>query len=401
VSSNPSRACRQGGIVLENFEIQGFRAFSRLQVGRFGRVNLVVGRNNVGKTMLLEALRVYALGGNPVALRNLLLERDEVTSDVAAAEPEARDFHLRFESLFHRPAPGASPTREIQLGPLNDDASRVRIQATMLRRVQRDLMGSFSYEPIEGEASKEPNALSGLMVGQGRAMTVVPVHDLDNRHRPFRLPSSGWPAFVPARGVSDRDMARWWDSIALRDAEARVVECLRIIAPVERINLVEHPIRGSERLAIVKMAGDPVPVPLKSLGDGMARIFQIALALECSRAQQPNRGREEPSLFPEPVPASFQENSILLIDEIENGIHYTALPELWSFIIRIAKMHNVQVFAATHSWDCILGLRSAAERNPDAQVMLVRLERAKQVTKAVLFDRDELAIVARDEIEVR
>src|SRR5207244_1509012 len=111
------RVLGQGAPVLSNFEIRDFRAFSRLAVERLGRVNLVVGRNNVGKTMFLEALRLCASGGSPTALRNLLLERGEVVTDVTQAETEESDFHLRVASLFHRRSPGGIGLGEIRLGP--------------------------------------------------------------------------------------------------------------------------------------------------------------------------------------------------------------------------------------------------------------------------------------------
>jgi hypothetical protein len=155
-------------------------------------------------------------------------------------------------------------------------------------------------------------------------------------------------------------------------------------------------------MVLVKMAGDAIPVPLKSLGDGMARMFQIALALECTRAGRGKRPESEGGqLFLDPDFVESAPEPLLLLDEIENGIHYTVLPDLWRFILRVAKLHDVQVFATSHSWDCILGLQAAAADVPDADAMLIRLEQQPKSTKAVLFDQKELSIVTRDEIEVR
>ncbi len=393
--------------MLSNFEIEDFRSFHRLRVDRLGRVNLIVGRNNVGKTMFLEALRLYASGGNLTALRNLLLERDEVITD-AQVDPDESEFHLRVATLFHRLPAGRVGPAAFRLGPIDDGSQILKIQSRRLTRIRsRESVGvGYTLHVLtENDPKDELNSMPGLVVTWGNTQKAIyPFQHIDARRlrHPAGYDNVTRPAFVSARGVSDREIARWWDSVALHDAEQRVIDCLKIIAPVERINLVEHPARRGERLVLIKMAGDAVPVPLKSLGDGTARMFQIALALECARAGRRegvdsegeqlflDRDVEEPPLDP-----------LILLDEVENGIHYTVLPDLWRFILRISKLHKVQVFATSHSWDCILGLQAAAVDVPDAQAMLIRLDRQPLATKAVLFDQKELAIVARDEIEVR
>jgi len=47
-------------------------------------------------------------------------------------------------------------------------------------------------------------------------------------------------------------------------------------------------------------------------------------------------------------------DGFLLIDEFENGLHYTVQPKVWELIFKLAKALNVQVFASFfflgHSW---------------------------------------------------
>jgi hypothetical protein len=90
--------------VLKSFEIEGFRTFEHLHIGRLARVNLVVGRNNVGKTMLLEALRVYVDGAHFASIARILLARNEVAA-LTAPSRRGSEAELRIEALFHgRPA---------------------------------------------------------------------------------------------------------------------------------------------------------------------------------------------------------------------------------------------------------------------------------------------------------
>src|SRR4028118_1414694 len=64
-------------LFLKSLEIRQFRAFENLRIPRLNRVNLIVGKNNVGKTSLLEALRLYAYQGSPSLIWDLLQRRDE------------------------------------------------------------------------------------------------------------------------------------------------------------------------------------------------------------------------------------------------------------------------------------------------------------------------------------
>src|SRR5207248_10243537 len=68
-----------GTLILNSLEIKNFRGFRHLQIERLGRVNLIVGKNNVGKTSLLEALRLYASrASTPTFIWEILSTRNEI-----------------------------------------------------------------------------------------------------------------------------------------------------------------------------------------------------------------------------------------------------------------------------------------------------------------------------------
>ncbi len=132
----------------------------------------------------------------------------------------------------------------------------------------------------------------------------------------------------------------------------------------------------------------------------MSRIFQVALAIERSRINAHPGFDEQTALFRQHQKGTNRK-PLLLIDEIENGLHYSVHAKLWEFILRVAADQDIQVVATTHSWDCICGLKEAVARTPNADAMLIRLERTADKDKAVSFSQDELDIITRDEIEVR
>ncbi len=173
-------------------------------------------------------------------------------------------------------------------------------------------------------------------------------------------------------------MSFYWDDVALSPLEQEVLNALKLIAPeIESLNFIGSGISINKRTPKVRLSGSTNPIPLRSLGEGMNRMLGIALALVNAK------------------------DGMLLIDEVDTGLHYSVLAEMWKLIFEVAHRLNVQVFATSHSWDCIQAFQEAAAENKEAEGVLVRLEQRKDGIGAVTFDEDELAIVTREQIEVR
>ena len=178
-------------------------------------------------------------------------------------------------------------------------------------------------------------------------------------------------------------MARFWDNVVLTDAEELSIQALRLVLrdEVSRVAVIgegrpRYPGRG--RRVVVRLPGAVRPVPLRSLGDGVTRMFGVALALANSR------------------------DGFLTIDEAENGIHYSLQSDFWRMVLRAASEHDVQVLATTHSDDCVRGFARAAVAVEDVEGVLVRLEReAGGKVRAVEYSEGELETAAEQGIEVR
>ena len=81
---------------------------------------------------------------------------------------------------------------------------------------------------------------------------------------------------------------------------------------------------------------------------------------------------------------------VLLIDEIENGLHYGVLPLVWRGLFLAAMEFDVQIFATTHSWECILAADKAASEQANYDLELIRLDRVKEDIKATIMDQETL-----------
>jgi hypothetical protein len=196
------------------------------------------------------------------------------------------------------------------------------------------------------------------------------------RRLPVSRPALRNPGIMlGASGLSPHQTRQMWDRVAVAGQEVLVEEALRIIVPnLERILLVGE---SGHRSVLLKLKGTMRPVPMQGMGDGVNRVFGIAVALILARG------------------------GALLVDEVENGVHYSIQEELWSAIFSLAAKFDVQVFATSHSWDAVLGFQSAANQSP-ADGMLYRLERELDGgVYAERYTEQEVAVAAAQNVEVR
>ncbi len=374
-------------LVLDSLEIRGFRAFDQLQIDRLGRVNLIVGKNNVGKSCLLEALRLYAHHGAPQTLLRTLDARDELGE---VREGDSVESYIRaLGHLFYgwRIFREYGRTDEFIISPLKSKHSRLVISTAwyypdqnggrnVLRHIDPRQPLLIDVEPedtLPGLDIKfgEENLLS---VPLNRFFTGIPYSLLRGSLQIDEVPCR----FISSDGLSHRNLADLWDDIALQPEESDVLDGLDILSPdIERLNLLGHGERRSERIPMVRIKEAPMPIPLRSLGEGMNRLFGILLALANAK------------------------HGLLLIDEVDSGLHYTVHKDLWRLIFQIAQRLDVQVFATTHSWDCIAGFQQSAQELAQETGMLIRLENRQGHIVPVVFDDDRLAIATRQDIEVR
>jgi len=387
-----------GNLILNSLEIRGFRGFRHLQIESLGRVNLIVGKNNVGKSSLLEALQLYAFGGYPSVIWEHLRSRDESrfppSSRSVDRSTEAGDPLLALKYLFYGRKDVKPHLDSIRIGPVSPPDEILSITVDLYLSEQDPEQGRLKRRLLQPEEFNiVDNPVPRFTIQLGRQKKIdYPLNptpssrlvrpELKTINCAFRSAEGlirDWDvSFRSAEGLARRGVGSLWDGISLTSLEEDVLVALRIIAPgVEGLSFVGEPESSAGRIPIVRIKGIDEPLPLRSLGDGMQRMLGIALAL--ANAQ----------------------DGMLLIDEIENGIHYSVQQELWQLVFQLAGRLNVQVFATTHSWDCIEGFQKAAQEDKQNEGLLIRLEFNKGGVGATLFDEEELGIITRQQFEVR
>jgi AAA15 family ATPase/GTPase len=118
-------------------------------------------------------------------------------------------------------------------------------------------------------------------------------------------------------------------------------------------------------------------LPLVLMGQGLGRFASILLRIANAR------------------------NGVVMVDEIENGFHYSVMEKVWRAIGEAARRFDVQVFATTHSWECIGAAHRAFEAAKTYDFRLHRLDRVDGDIEAVVYDQKMLSTAMATDLEVR
>ena len=98
------------------------------------------------------------------------------------------------------------------------------------------------------------------------------------------------------------------------------------------------------------------------------------------------------------IPA--QPGGVVLVDEIENGIHYKRLPLIWRSIFELAKEHDAQVFVTTHSDECLAAIAEIAEEE-SSQISVIHARLREGATELTQYDGKTFLDAMEENIEIR
>ncbi|MBF0262093.1 MAG: AAA family ATPase [Magnetococcales bacterium] len=380
--------------LFDSLEIRQFRAFDYIKIEQLGHINLFLGKNNVGKSTLLEALSLHANLGSPQTIQWILDGRDE-----PGEVRHGNTVDPTVWSLFHDHPALERIKESIQIGRAGAPDSALSLSIAWLRKVdEMDVSGGFGdgsgygggvqpgHQYVEvgpPDVTDGDGPIPSLVVKYGsmrRTLRLDEAYDdlcrrwnLQTRsHRDIATPC----VHVGPGGLDDAVMRILWEQVVLTDAKQDVIDAMRIIAPeTEDFALLHLHERVSSLRLRVKGRQDPVPI--KTMGDGMNRLFGLGMALACAK------------------------DGILLVDEIENGIHWSVLPDVWKFVVKVAKRLNVQVFATTHSNDCLKAFQMGTKGDPNMDGVAVRIEKRNGEFSTEIFDERRLAVIVKEAIEIR
>jgi ABC-type branched-subunit amino acid transport system ATPase component len=370
--------------MIHSIKIKGYRAFKNLSVNGLGRINLLVGKNNAGKSSLLEALSLLCSGNNLTALWQILAKRGEQpVIDLQPGRPFQQEVDITHIFTGHQAHIGSQ---------FSIDATNEKTK----RSIKYDLVEPNPDEnPILFNmiTSQEPAGapMSLKITVQGVSMPPIPLtqrgslrNDVFNQALNITRSTqqqSDLAQYLTTESLNFQQLQFLWNEITLKPEEKRVVEALKFIdSAIERI----APIMGQQffggfsnnRGGFLIKRKEEDPIPIGSLGDGIWRMLALAVIL------------------------SRTKSGVILIDEIDTGLHYTVMEKMWTFVNEVSKEFETQVFATTHSYDCVLALARICSENEAAKdISIQRIELGKD--QAIPFSEAEIKIAAQQNMEIR
>lgn len=405
--------------MLNSLDIRNFRSLENFQVSKLGKVNLIVGKNNSGKSSVLEALRIYAGNAQRGLLEEIAAGHDEKFRIRESDRSELGqqnlylDQQLPFEDFFTGRQFPQDEEAAITIGEIGatadlfgirGNADSLRIEHGFLHETEEVVTNAISgtletstrlrrqkISRVSAENIEIGTVRSALFVGKGDRMSPILLDSSMTRYRPAPIDTSGTLpcSVIPTQFVSIDELADEWDKIVFTEHQEVVKNALKIISrDFEDLVFVRNDEnspalrREFRRSAKVKMSDTPRPIPLNSLGDGMLRVLQLVLKVFSAK------------------------DGFLLIDEFENGLHFSVQEKVWGLLFEQAQKLNIQIFATTHSWDCIESFAKTAIARKDIEGVLFRVGKSVRDSDrgrviATVFDEQALYNITQTDVEVR
>ena len=368
---------------LEKLTIHAFRGLRDLQIPALGRFNVLVGRNNSGKTTVLEAIATYARPVSPSEWVETARRREMTSSRVSMLEalrwmfPQPGDAASgAYEGRTAISGTGRFPVREstahlVEVEGLfdsdaNDDDSAIPglDEAGPQRGFELRLRATIADAPLFGEANPTEQKSQVTLWGRSRG-------PIARNHAGPSLPVATITPF--SHRVQRLEVEALSEAI-FKDIKPQVLDLVRIFD--DSIRDLEVLKRSRSEPTVYVRHDRLGNAPLSSFGDGMRRVLLLGVMLATVRG------------------------GILLVDEIESAIHVEALDKSFRWLRRACADLDVQLFATTHSLEAVDALLTAGGADDD--LVLYRLTQREATTRIKRFSGEDLRVL-REELgqEVR
>jgi len=371
--------------MIKKIKIDKFRGFKNYTIDNIGQINLLVGRNNCGKTSILEAIRLLKSKGSSHNIFYVLMRRGE---QIQYETERSRRTEADLCRLFY----GYNFVPESTFSIIGYDNHKIENLLVSINEIPYeselfdqlpDFEGHYQLNVTWTQGNKQTKKEFPISPNGGLSFDYIRRTGLKSKHNETGFTNI---EFVPTASLSPQKIISLFDEIVLSPDENLVLEALRIIEPdITRLASIggtdRRPIWSSEEHArggiLVKIEKWEQRIPIGSLGDGIWRMLCLILSLIGAK------------------------DGILLIDEIDTGLHHTAMSKMWKLICKTAQELNVQIFATTHSSDCWKSLAENATNSEfnNNTIRIHRIDKQKNIPET--FTNQEMDIALNREIEVR
>lgn len=368
--------------IIKHIQVKNFKGISDLSIDDFSRINLIGGRNNVGKTSLLESLFLFHDRYNPHMFLRLHGWRGIQSVELT---PEA--MWMPIFSVYDMKS-------DIEISIDMDNGEKNKLTFHFNEKYSKKEMPQGNFlgfgHPPRIKTNTTPAISTALDIVY--KLTKNKKDNLEVAHLcidsisgiemqfdfNFKTPASEAVFIASSMRNNPNEDAIRFGKIDVIGKIKEVIEFIKdsIEPRLEDLSIV--PFADQSSVIHAKLEGIDRKIPVAHMGEGMARLISIILTISTNR------------------------NGYIFIDEIENGIHYSALSKMWSGIAKAAEKYNCQVFATTHSYECLESVVAGlTDENLQNNFRYIRLERDSENLCSFTYPFDELSASISHKWEIR
>lgn len=359
--------------IFDRLIIKNFRGITKLELNNFKQFNAIVGKNDTGKTSVLEALYISINPGNPHLPFTANIHRGINTLDsiqfwISLFKDYNTDNPIEIDSLLFR-----TDALKLKITPLTTPASIVGEKLT----IDLSSQTASPEETIQGLRTNFTYDRKGNKASNKHYTEIA--FNLRNPNNPiFTKAPEDWKPVINGFYLSISNTfgpdlaARVGELITLKQEKELVGVLQELDDRIKDINL-----DGTSRV-LVDIERLPQRILINSLGEGMYRIANIITLILRAR------------------------NGVVLIDEIETGLDRNSQNKLMKAIFKAALKYNVQIFFTTHSIELIDTFYEVSTLEKNEDISLIRLERDhERMIHPVYFNHEQIQFSRNQGWEIR
>lgn len=362
----------EGYLMIKDLLIDNYRSIRRFQLNDLRRINVVVGKNASGKTVLMEAIKL-GLDAQPAIFPWLNGFRNMPT--VLPPNPTSEQFQALFLDFFHNFDPQS--TISIQIRDSADRTASLRICFDPKRAVTAQPALGFQSSPAMVPLTVVPLVFERTDFQRQKSALSATVNPAGQLHLEPGRPMGIVSGFISNAyfGIPNEN-ATWLSQLSIAKRSGEVLAALQRHFPfIKQVSSEVGALPGFSTV-YAELEDLPRKIPLSLISGGLNRIFTLILAV-----------------------ITYQ-RGVVFVDEIENGLFHDQFELIWETLADLAIANDTQLFISTHSQECLKAAVGVIAQSPQ-NFSLLRLRREQGQSVIQFFGGEQMEAALEKNGEIR